>query len=276
MPRNKANRHTLRQSIPQCTVVLAVVTAISYWTLSSTWHALPVTYPLQDHEQLPAIAGRAVAAAGSAQVDDQLLQEVIMSCMSQEDTWIITAPAADKQQHILQYSGSRADQHLLAVQQCPLLLIPLAAGDRSIGLCTDAAIYVNLLGAWIAPADPVTDLQQQQQHLPPPWDQVPGQCHGRSAVMFLEPLYQPWLDWLNRNQQVMAILAPNFEQVFKYDREAHMRMQLVLCKVHRCEELMQQYLQDIGSNASIMFTGECTMRAAARLIDAERVQALPA
>jgi hypothetical protein len=32
-------------------------------------------------------------------------------------------------------------------------------------------------------------------------------------------------------------------------------MQLVLCKVHRCQELMQQYLKDIGSRAQLLYTG---------------------
>eukprot|EP00775_Hariotina_reticulata_P003163 gene3163-3441_t len=77
--------------------------------------------------------------------------------------------------------------------------------------------------------------------------------------MFLEPLYQPWLEWLAKNKQVVAAFAPNFEHVFTYDREAHMRMQLVLCKVHRCEQLMQKYLQDIGSNASVVYTGHTSV-----------------
>lgn len=34
-----------------------------------------------------------------------------------------------------------------------------------------------------------------------------------------------------------------------------MRMQLVLCKVQRCQQLMQQYLNDIGSSAQLLYTG---------------------
>ncbi|WIA34467.1 hypothetical protein OEZ86_012798 [Tetradesmus obliquus] len=85
-------------------------------------------------------------------------------------------------------------------------MIPLAAADRSIGLCTDAALYMQLLGAWVVP-----------------------------------------------------VYAPNFEQVFGYDREAHMRMQLVLCKVQRCQQLMQQYLNDIGSSAQLLYTGHTSL-----------------
>lgn len=45
-------------------------------------------------------------------------------------------------------------------------------------------------------------------------------------------------------------------QVLGYDEEAHLRMQLVICKVRRCQALMQQYLLDIGSSARLLYTGE--------------------
>jgi hypothetical protein len=44
-------------------------------------------------------------------------------------------------------------------------------------------------------------------------------------------------------------------QVFGYDKDFHLRMQLVLCKVQRCQQLMQQYLKDIGSSAQLLYTG---------------------
>ena len=74
--------------------------------------------------------------------------------------------------------------------------------------------------------------------------------------MFLEPLYEPWISWLEEQQHVVAVYAPNFEQVFGYDQAAHKRMRAVLCKVHRCYELMQKYLEDIHSTASLLYTGE--------------------
>jgi hypothetical protein len=43
--------------------------------------------------------------------------------------------------------------------------------------------------------------------------------------------------------------------VFGYDKDFHMRVQLVLCKVHCCQQLMQQYLKDIGSSAQLLYTG---------------------
>ncbi|KAF6260038.1 solute carrier, TRAMD3 or PAT1-domain-containing protein [Scenedesmus sp. NREL 46B-D3] len=45
------------------------------------------------------------------------------------------------------------------------------------------------------------------------------------------------------------------EAVLGYDEEAHLRMQLVICKVRRCQALMQQYLLDIGSSARLLYTG---------------------
>jgi hypothetical protein len=73
--------------------------------------------------------------------------------------------------------------------------------------------------------------------------------------MFLEPLYDSWLTWMDQQQHVVAAYAPNFEQLFGYDQAAHKRMRLILCKVRRCEELMRKYLEDIHSTASVVYTG---------------------
>jgi hypothetical protein len=177
-------------------------------------------------------------------LDDLLLQNIVQQCMQQQDTFI----------WLQQQGGGRKgvavqDDHQLHLRpgavdgSCGLFHIPLASSDRSIGLCTDAALYVQLLGGWIAPA---TDhgLQHAQG------------CGHKSAVLFLEPLYEPWLSWLEQQQHMVAVYAPNFEQVFEYDSAAHKRMRMVLCKVHRCHELMDRYLDSIRSTATLIYTGE--------------------
>jgi hypothetical protein len=125
---------------------------------------------------------------------------------------------------------------------CPLLQVPLAASHRSIGLCTDAALYITLLGGWLVP-DTHDGLQAAQA------------CGGRSAVLLLEHLYEPWVEWLQQQPAVVAVHAPNFEHMFAYDTGAHQRMHVVLCKVQRCVQLLARYLADIGSTAALMYTG---------------------
>jgi hypothetical protein len=132
---------------------------------------------------------------------------------------------------------------------CPVALIPLAAADRSIGLCTDAALYMQLLGAWIVPGDPEaaqSTLQKTTKCLAGMQQQAAGiakhmglrqassaaaigvarhasaasagssgttTAAAGAAVLFLEPLYESWLQWLQARPAVVAVYAPNFEQV---------------------------------------------------------------
>jgi hypothetical protein len=175
-------------------------------------------------------------------LNDLLVQQIVQQCMQQQDTFIWLQQSSGRKQvavwddHQLHLRPGHVDK------SCGLFHIPLDSTDRSIGLCTDAALYVQLLGGWIAPA---TDhgLQHAQT------------CGISSAVMFLEPLYETWLNWLEQQRHVVAVYAPNFEQVFEYDRTAHKRMQIILCKVHRCHELMDKYLDEIHSTATLIYTG---------------------
>lgn len=193
-------------------------------------------------QHVPYSLDDAAKGENSSFVNDVLVQQLVQACMLQQDTFIWLTRAKGQQQmvvvddHALHRSSGRADV------QCGLIHIPLSSSNRSIGLCTDAALYVLLLGAWITPA---TDLGLKHAQA----------CSSRSSVMFLEPLYDSWLSWLDQQQHVVAAYAPNFEQMFAYDQAAHRRMQLILCKVRRCEELMRKYLEDIHSTASIIYTG---------------------
>lgn len=180
----------------------------------------------------------------SGQLDDVLLQQVVEQCMRQQDTFIWLQQSSTGQQvavwddHALHVGLGRVDS------SCALLHIPLASSDRSIGLCTDAALYIQLLGGWIVPATS-HGLKHAQQ------------CGYRSAVMFLEPLYEPWLLWLEQQQHIVTVYAPNFEQLFGYDEAAHKRMRVVLCKVQRCQQLVSKYIEQLHSTATLMYTGEC-------------------
>lgn len=177
-------------------------------------------------------------------LDDLVVQRIVEQCMKQQDTFIWVQRTASGDSHVAVWNDVQLHMRSDHVDHsCGLFHIPLASSDRSIGLCTDAALYVQLLGGWIAPAT-AHGLSHSKK------------CGHKSAVFFLEPLYESWLTWLDKDQHVVAVYAPNFEQLFAYDQAAHKRMRVILCKVRRCEQLMAKYLEAIHSTASLIFTGK--------------------
>jgi hypothetical protein len=167
--------------------------------------------------------------------------------MQRQDTVITFHPTSTQPVEVVHTddttaTSAHATPSATATGSCPAAVIPLAAADRSIGLCTDAALYMQLLGAWIVPGDPATAQHgllatskclagQHQQRHPTPTAAAASAAQtatpagagaaglsnaaatAGAAVLFLEPLYEPWLQWLQAHQAVVAAYAPNFEQV---------------------------------------------------------------
>lgn len=190
-----------------------------------------------------------------AKVDDQLVFKIVEQCFQQAESIIAYVPGA-KYSPAVSFAGRpKSTVEQMLATRCPAVVIPLSEDDRTIGLCTDAALYVYMMGAWIVPSGPARE--QVIRDCLQPVDPKQSAYRSRTeAVLFLEPLYELWLDWLELDPQLVAAYAPNFEHVFKYDEEAHVRMQLVLCKVHRCKELFERYLKDIGNKAPVIYTGQ--------------------
>ncbi len=225
-------------------------------------------------------ASTSAAAGDCAAVDDVLLAQYVTLCTAQQDTTVVlqkaaaaitahsaAAPAAPAQQQhapahrtAVTLSEERLPRHLGvtgdaaagdtavsgmsgAAQRCPPVLLPLAAGDRSHGLCTDAGLYAQLLGAWLLPDTPAARRRA-------------AGCGGRSVLLFLEPLYDAWLEAADAASPALAVvLAPNFEQLSVSDTAGVQRAQLVLCKVGRCTQLMRPFLAAINSSAVLLTTG---------------------
>lgn len=223
-PLRRANKAKTWQAILSALVAAVLCT---FWITVRAWQRLQTSQP------------PGPTAPGT--VNDLLLHAIVQKCMLQQPTTIILSD--ERRQQVVAFSSQKQVEVQAAAGACPLLHIPLAESDRSIGLCTDAALYVQLLGARIVP-DTQYGLEQAQR------------CGITSAVLFLEPLYEPWVNWLLSFPKVVAVYAPNFEHVFGYDKDAHKRMQLILCKVYRCNELMDAYIEDISSDAILVYTGE--------------------
>lgn len=220
-----------------CIAIVVMTAAASLcWFHFKAADSLP--YGTHPHD----IAAEEFITDDTFKLDDLLVQQIVQQCMQQQDTFIWIQHHSGRQQVAVQDAQQLHSRSGHADTSCGLFHIPLASSDRSIGLCTDAALYVQLLGGWIAPA---TDhgLQHAQD------------CGVKSAVMFLEPLYEPWLAWLDQQQQVVTVYAPNFEQMAAYDKAAHKRMRIILCKVHSCQELTDKYLDSIHSTARLIYTG---------------------
>jgi hypothetical protein len=226
--------------------------------LSGLWVAVMFSHNMPSlHTHLHTTSAAPDASASATwvpgEVHDVLLQEIIQNCMQQQVSVIVFKPGS--KQAVVTFGpdtysaeSESAAPAAAAVGSCPIALIPLAAADRSIGLCTDAALYMQLLSAWIVPGDPETaqsilqataeclagQQQQQQQRAGVPNDKQARQASklsaqdassgapsntaaaavvGGAAVLFLEPLYEPWLQWLQAHPSAVAVYVPNFEQV---------------------------------------------------------------
>ena len=184
-PLRKAHRAKAWQILA---FTLVAVALCSSWISLRTWHQV----------QLAQLAADATPGA----INDVLVQAIVERCMLQRSTVIMLQHAA--RQPVAEYTTAKQlHKHTLGAE-CPLFHIPLADTDRTIGLCTDAALYMQLLGAWVLPqTEP--GLQQAQR------------CAHKSAVLFLEPLYESWINWLLKDPKPVAVYAPNFEQMFAYD-----------------------------------------------------------
>ena len=166
--------------------------------------------------------------------DDRVLRSTIELCLQRGDSYL----AHDIQhQHTLAFPTYG---ELAAAGPCPLLDIMLSSEDRSVGLCTDAALYMHLLGARLFPK--TQNLQPYQQH-----------CNNKTARMFLEPMYE---EWLSPVPGALHVFSPNFENMYASDEPLHRKMQLVLCKVQRCMELCSLYFQQLGTQATLLYTGQ--------------------
>lgn len=173
-----------------------------------------------------------ISSSASNGIADELLLAIITQCMKQQDTLIW----CNNSDHEVVASF---DAQIVEDATCPLIDIMLAAPDRSIGLCTDAAIYVHTLGARILPAS--VHMANYDTH-----------CGNRTARMSLEPLYESWVSCAPGR---LHIFAPNWEQALQSDHDLHQCMHLIICKVKRCELLFREYVKDMGSNAQVLYTG---------------------
>ncbi|KAF6265542.1 hypothetical protein COO60DRAFT_1697805 [Scenedesmus sp. NREL 46B-D3] len=124
---------------------------------------------------------------------------------------------------------------------CPALDIALRGGERGVGICTDAALYVMHANARIIPLLQASGMQQYSTH-----------CANRTARMFLESMYHDWHSPPHRSLHLMQV---NNEHMFKQDEPQHLGIDLFLCKTRFCFRLMQQHIKQRNWNSSVWYTG---------------------
>jgi hypothetical protein len=237
----------------QLALVLCTAAALSgLWLAARFSHHLPSSAYASNRKAAASLTTAVTWVPG--RIHDVLLHQIIQECMQHQDTVIAFHPTSTQAVEVIPTdditaTSAHASPAAAATGGCPAVIIPLAAADRSIGLCTDAALYMQLLGAWIVPGDPaaaqhslqafslncLAGQQQQQQATYDIRNTAAAQAAqtsrvagaglaGRTdaaaiagapgaAVLFLEPLYEPWLQWLQQHPAAVAAYAPNFEQV---------------------------------------------------------------
>lgn len=118
---------------------------------------------------------------------------------------------------------------------CPLVDIPMHASERSVGMCTDAALYVLLLRGRIIPPGP-WDLRLNPQISNLNSNLCPSAPKGR---LFLENLDESsFAD--GAPASAVNLFLPNPEQLYLKDVALHRRMQYVLCKTRSCQGFMKR------------------------------------
>lgn len=197
------------------------------------YHYVEFTRVIHEHSQNQDAAGLPIQDSQMF-VSDSFTEEIVQLCMSRRHAMLYIPHHAPGRVHATDsYDKVAQGSH------CPTADILLEPDDRSIGLCTDAALYMQLFGS---------RLFASAAALPPAYAAA---CINSTARLFLEPLYESWF-----SPGAVHVHLPNFENMVASDRQLHARLDLVLCKVQRCVTLVAPYLSDLGSNARVMYVGE--------------------
>lgn len=102
-----------------------------------------------------------------------------------------------------------------ARRQCPAMDIMLRGSERSIGMCTDAMLYVLHLGARLIGA--VSDMKQYN-----------SQCGPATARLFMENMYE---SFYTKQPGVLHLQLVNAEHLYVKDAAMHRRMDAFLVSV---------------------------------------------
>lgn len=142
-----------------------------------------------------------------------------------------TLPLLPRQHAVMQ---SSMPLHVLPLSQACLLIPPrFYARPAVVTRCTDAAIYMHLLGARLLPGPEAL-----------PMDAYAAACSPTAtARLFLEAMHEEWMVPANHSGGSsngtgtvlptvgVHVFAPNFENAYESDKALHKRMHMVLCKV---------------------------------------------
>lgn len=197
------------------------------------YHYVEFTRVIHEHSQNQDAAGLPIQDSQMF-VSDSFTEEIVQLCMSRRHAMLYIPHHAPGRVH-----ATDSYDKVAQASHCPTADILLEPDDRSIGLCTDAALYMQLFGS---------RLFASAAALPPAYAAA---CINSTARLFLEPLYESWF-----SPGAVHVHLPNFENMVASDRQLHARLDLVLCKVQRCVTLVAPYLSDLGSNARVMYVGE--------------------
>jgi len=99
-------------------------------------------------------------------------------------------------------------------RQCPIMDIMLKGSERSIGMCTDAMLYVLHLGARVIGG--LDDARQYDSY-----------CGAATARLFLENMHE---EFLSKQPGVLHMQLVNAEHLYLKDAKLHKKMDAFLVK----------------------------------------------
>eukprot|EP00877_Chromochloris_zofingiensis_P004485 jgi/Chrzof1/14037/Cz08g22050.t1 len=164
--------------------------------------------------------------------NETMLRHIVMECIKRQSTTVF-----------INTRGKLAVQDMTAAyENCPPLDIMLGASERGIGMCTDVALYVLHAGARLIPRVPVGVYN--------------GFCRQQTARLFLETVYE---EWLQNTTGIRTVMLPNFENFYEGGIDQHRQMKEIICKHRTCEALMKQYVLDKSLPAKVTYMGHTSM-----------------
>lgn len=178
-------------------------------------------------------SARRAEAASRVVSEERLLRALVAECARKAHTIITVTP----ERRVLVTPFNNAT-HRFDPRNCPLVDIMLGAPERSVGICTDAALYAMHLGARILP------LVDTLAH--------GAACGPGTARLFLEAAYP---QWVSPDPRVRHLCVPNPEHLYVADVAVHARIDTWLCKTEVCRSLLRGYIASKGWKAKVWLVG---------------------
>jgi len=123
--------------------------------------------------------------------------------------------------------------------------IMLNGNERSVGMCTDVAMYAMHAGARIVPVQK-------------PGGEYDAACGARTARMMLETIYSEFIS-KSAGPGVLYLQLVNQEHIWEKDAAHHSKVGIFLCKTRFCAALLKAHVAAQKWSAEVRLMGHSSM-----------------